>query len=1082
MFTKNRLQYLFFLIVFVLGAQTTFAQINQNELKQQIGDTLNVIANKEVWVGTVSVRNLTVNKKKKTVAITTNESLGYLPFRQKNVNEIYSAIRSLLPSEYKNYKVYCRVGQNNIEDLIPNYYRNTNIDTKRQFKDKRQAPPVVKNTSRPNKITKGLENKHLAVWQSHGWHYDQGLARWEWQRARLFQTVEDLYTQSYVLTFLVPMLENAGANVFIPRERDTQLNEVIVDNDMENSTSLYIETDSVGIWQTGMGTGFAHQKEYYLFGENPFQLGTYRQSKASKNESEQSYIEWIPDIPEAGRYAVYISYQTLPNSTEKANYSVYHKGGVTKFEVNQTMYGGTWLYLGHFDFEKGVSHRGKVVLSNHGDEKKVVTADAVKFGGGMGNMARSPLAADTIRSWVDTTFVIIDTQRTLPNIHYLESDIASFSALDSSYYAMIDTTSFVLDSISTARNEVSFEPDTIFMHGRIFSDSIIHDIPSPYHIPEISNYPRFTEAARYWLQWAGVPDSVYSRSEGVNDYTDDFQSRGFWVNYISGGSSVSPRENGLKVPIDLSLAFHTDAGTTPNDSIIGTLAICTTRSTDKKYYYKNGTSRLAARDLTDIIQTQIVSDVRLLHAEEWVRRGIWDKSYSESRVPEVPSMLLELLSHQNFADMRYGLDPRFRFTVSRAIYKGILKYFESVDGTKYVVQPLPVEQFNIRFINNMEVELSWLPVDDPLEASAKAKQYIIYMQVDDSGFDNGYLLHTNRCRFNLDPDRIYSFKVAAVNEGGESFPSETLSVCRSAENKGEVLIVNGFDRISAPESFMLDSTYAGFINREDAGVPYMYDISYIGEQYEFRRDIPWSDDDAPGFGASHATNETMVVAGNTFDYPKLHGKAIKEAGYSFISTSKKAVLDGIVNLNDYKVVDLILGKQKETFAGNGNLPPEFKTFPLDLQEKIELYCQSGGNFFVSGSNPCSDMHQNTDTTGKDIAFVENTLKCKLRNAQGSVSGNVRVVQSPVATFERSNLCYYAEPNPVSYFVESPDAIEPIDKKGYTICRYSENNFSAGYVYDTGQNKICALGFPFEAIKEESERNKLMKGILQFFNP
>ena len=38
-------------------------------------------------------------------------------------------------------------------------------------------------------------------------------------------------------------------------------------------------------------------------------------------------------------------------------------------------------------------------------------------------------------------------------------------------------------------------------------------------------------------------------------------------------------------------------------------------------------------------------------------------------------MLLELLSHQNFADMRYGSDPRFKFLVSRAIYKGISTNF-----------------------------------------------------------------------------------------------------------------------------------------------------------------------------------------------------------------------------------------------------------------------------------------------------------------------------------------------------------------------------------------------------------------------
>ena len=36
---------------------------------------------------------------------------------------------------------------------------------------------------------------------------------------------------AYTLPMLVPMLENAGANVFVPRERDWQVHEVIVDND-----------------------------------------------------------------------------------------------------------------------------------------------------------------------------------------------------------------------------------------------------------------------------------------------------------------------------------------------------------------------------------------------------------------------------------------------------------------------------------------------------------------------------------------------------------------------------------------------------------------------------------------------------------------------------------------------------------------------------------------------------------------------------------------------------------------------------------------------------------------------------------
>ena len=96
---------------------------------------------------------------------------------------------------------------------------------------------------------RGLQNHHLAIWQSHGWYYEQKLARWEWQRARIFQTVEDLYTQSYVLPYLVPMLENAGANVLLPRERDIQRHEIIVDNDRNKDKSIYKEINGKDSWK-----------------------------------------------------------------------------------------------------------------------------------------------------------------------------------------------------------------------------------------------------------------------------------------------------------------------------------------------------------------------------------------------------------------------------------------------------------------------------------------------------------------------------------------------------------------------------------------------------------------------------------------------------------------------------------------------------------------------------------------------------------------------------------------------------------------------------------------------------------------
>ena len=114
---------------------------------------------------------------------------------------------------------------------------------------------------------------------------------------------------------------------------------------------------------------------------------------------------------------------------------------------------------------------------------------------------------------------------------------------------------------------------------------------------------------------------------------------------------------------------------------------------------------------------------------------MWDKSYFEARVPEVPAMLLELLSHQNFADMKYGLDPAFRFVVSRAIYKGILQFIAHRDGRPYVVQPLPVRAFAITpTVDEGLYRLSWKATVDSLELSAVPTYYIIEERVGEKAY------------------------------------------------------------------------------------------------------------------------------------------------------------------------------------------------------------------------------------------------------------------------------------------------------------------------------------------------------------
>jgi len=927
--------------------------------------------------------------------------LSEYPFREDDVNYIYKTVQNTIPKIFRGHKVRVVTNGSAVEELVPPIYRvktlsNIKQQQKRDNSKRVKLSNIITNNSKPYQVNKGLGNRHLAVWQSHGYYYEQKLLRWEWQRARIFQTVEDLYTQSYVVPFLVPMLENAGASVFLPRERDFQKYEFISDNNVSGSGYAELEGDEK--WQDSNLEGFANPQERYLSGENPFKMGTARVVKSIKKGRESKAI-WRPKITEEGNYAVYISYHSIPNSTKNANYRVIHSGGETNFTVNQGMGGGTWIYLGTFHFTTDKNAEYRVELTNLTRNKnEVVSADGVKFGGGMGNIARAP------------------------------------------------------------------------------SNDSIKKFSMPFTVNEVtSNYPRFAEAARYWLQWAGFNDTIYSPNNNSNDYKDDYMSRGKWVNVLSGGSSKNPLENGYNIPLDLAFAFHSDAGTTLNDSIIGTLGIYT-RYSNGSDMFPDGSLRFHNRYLTDIIQTQIVYDIKSLYEPIWQRRGIWDRSYSESRTPKVPTMLLELLSHQNFADMRYGLDPQFRFDVSRSIYKGMLKFLSQQSDLPYVVQPLPVKKFSSSLDGN-RVTLRWKETVDSLEPTANASKYVVYTRINGGGFNNGSISNSTHYELNIEPGKIYSFKITAINDGGESFPSEILSVYKAPNEKGRVLIINGFDRVSAPTSFAsADTSYAGFFDHVDNGVPYLYDISYIGSQHEYRREIPWMDDDSPGFGASNANYETQMIAGNSFDYPYIHGKAFAKQGYSFASTSRDALQSEVIISYEFDILDLILGKQIQTKVGRGTSGIMFNTFPKYLRDFIVGYSQKGGNILVSGANVATDIW---DSYTKDTSvqnFAKNILKYEWRTNQASNTGEVKAAQSPFGFF--GNYSFYNTPNKKTYSAESPDGIEPFGTNSWTILRYADNNISAAVAHKSTY-KTVVLGFPIETIKNQADIEQLINLIINF---
>lgn len=902
-----------------------------------------------------------LDDRRRTLNVQLSPSFAAQDFTASSVRFYYKRLAKALPRPYNKYKLTIMAGGLPIEQLVagskcekgmPNAWGKTEYE----------GAPWVMNDSRPYFVSHGLFDRHLSLWASHGRYYDGKKDRWKWQRPNLFGTTEDLFTQTIVIPYLIPMLENAGAVVFTPRERDWQKNEVIVDNGGRG----YVEDSGKETWKTAQEKGFAYHAGTYRDGENPFTQGTARAVKATK-KADVSWASYQPNIPQGGKYAVYVSYQSLKNSVSDAQYIVMHKGQRTVFKVNQQMGGGTWVYLGTFDFDRGNNEFNRVVVTNSSSESGVVTTDAVRFGGGMGNIERGG---------------------------------------------------------------------------------------------SCSGMPRCLEGARYSAQWAGVPYSVYSSKNGCDDYGDDINVRSNMTNWLAGGSTYVPTLEGKKVPIELSLAVHSDAGyTTVNDSIIGSLAICTTSFNDGRL--NSGVSRMISHDFADSLLTGLKRDISGKY-RKWTRRYLWDRNYSETRKPEVPSAIIETMSHQNFADMRRGLDPNFRFTLARSLYKSILRFVNGNHSVPSVVQPLPVSNFRIERNSSGGLRLSWIAEKDEQEPTAVPTSYIVYTSEDGMGFDNGTVVYTSSFDFEAKKGVNYCFKVTALNRGGESFPSETLAayLSKSAHAK-DILVVDGFSRLSGP-AVVDDYSRQGFDLDSDIGVSYGLTAGWNGRQQCFDKSRAGSE----GEGSLGYCGDELAgrfIMGNNRDGSVCHVKDIAMSGaYNVVGCSLEALDNNLVKLDHYNLVDIAFGLQRN----DGHSLVVYKTFSETLQSKLRSYAKSGGRILVSGAYVGSDM-----TQPHERSFMSDVLKTTFTGTDTNAGNNM--VDGLGLSFD-----IIRQINDRHFAATSVDRIAACDGRSFAAMRYQDGS-TAGVAYDGTDYKSFVMGYPYECINNVRTRQQVMKGLLGF---
>lgn len=513
--------------------------------------------------------------------------------------------------------------------------------------------------------------------------------------------------------------------------------------------------------------------------------------------------------------------------------------------------------------------------------------------------------------------------------------------------------------------------------------------------------PRYLECARYQTQFNGAPASVFAPS-GVNalanERNDDVTARSRFAawDHETGEDAVY-------------VAWHTNA-------FDGTI-----RGTETYVYGPNpvdGTLNFTGVAGSDVLATAIRAeldhDFKAVVDPNWTMRKLRSANLGElnpTHNPETPAVLLEIAYHDNALDAANLKEPDFRRVAARAIMQGLIKYWAAKDKKPVY---LPAEPPTAVVAHNVAggLEVRWQPpaTDANDIGGYAAKSYRVYQSDDGMAWDDGSETVDTTYTVNLAPGTTRYFRVAALNEGGESFPSDTVGARVGASPP--VLIVNAFDRLDATMDRPED------LSRYDLGSPLRMLLETMNDGSSVRR----------------------------------HGAAIDQA-VPFDSATNEALAAGLVSFTGYRMVDWFTGRGE---AG-GAAPTRAE------QDALRAFVTGGGHLLFSGSNVASQLAAG-DTN--DQAFLADIL----RAAVGSGSSSLLVEGQPSDWLAAATGIELDDGTRGGLAVGTTDVLTPAG--GTSVLRYSGTDLPAGISSAPG-GQVLFLSVPLEGFVSPLRREYVL---------
>jgi MYXO-CTERM domain-containing protein len=521
-----------------------------------------------------------------------------------------------------------------------------------------------------------------------------------------------------------------------------------------------------------------------------------------------------------------------------------------------------------------------------------------------------------------------------------------------------------------------------------------------------STRPRYEECARYHTQFNGAPASVFAPSGTnalANERNDDVSARPRFTawDHEQGEDAVY-------------VAWHTNASGVTPPTVVGT----------EGYVYGpnpvDGTLNFTGVAGSDVMArallAELSNDLKATVDPNWRTRSLRSANLGEvnpTHNPETPAVLQEIAYHDAPADAVRLKEPNFRYVAARAILQGLIKYFATRDSAPVHLPPEPPAAVSARNVAG-GVQVRWVaPATDALDVGGHAATaYRVYQSEDGLSWDEGSETTDTFLTFLLPAGTTRYFRVAALNAGGESFPSDTVGA--RVGTAPPVLIVNAFDRLDATMNLQED------LSRFSLGSPVRMLLEAMNDGSSVRR----------------------------------HGAAVARHEVAFDSATSEAIAAGLASFTGYQLVDWFTGR-----GGVGGAPPTRAE-----QDALRAFVTGGGHLLFSGSNVASRLAAGD---AADQAFLAEIL----RAAVGSGASTLLVEGQPGDWLASATGLVLDNGTLGGLAVGLPDVITPATG-GTSVLLYAGTQLSAGVSSAPG-GQVLFLTVPFEGVVSPLRREYVL---------